>query len=242
MTSTVSIKDQLRKLVELQNMDVEVYRLRRDLHDRPLEIEKFKGEFEAKKATLKELEDKLKGIQLKQKDSEGELKQKEEAISKADIQLLQLKTNKEYQAKLLEIENIKADKSLIEEKILMGFDDVEAARKSVDAERATVTQYEKEFLTRKKEVEDTMAVAQDQLKVKESQRSRITPDVRPDFLGRYDRILQNKDGLAIVPVNNQACGGCYMHLTEQFVHEIKMHDKLMMCDMCARILYLPDEL
>ncbi len=242
MTNAVSIKDQIRKLVDLQTMDIEVYRLKSNLREKPLEIEALKATLEAKKATLKKLEEQLKAIQVQQKEYEVDLKAKEDAMAKADAQLLQLKTNKEYSAKLLEIENIKADKSLIEEKILLGFDQVDAARKALEAEKGTVTHYEKEFQTKKKQIEDMMAVAGDQLKVKESQRSRLTPDVRPDILSRYERIVHNKEGLGIVPVKNHACGGCFMHLTEQLIHQIKMHDQLITCDVCARILYLEDDL
>ena len=240
--TTILIKDQIRKLVDLQVMDIEVYRLKSELRDRPAQIETLRVNFEAKKNTLKNLEDQLKAIVVEQKGNEGDLKSKEEAILKADGQLFQLKTNKEYQAKLLEIESLKADKSLIEEKILLGFDQIEAARKAMEKEKAAVASYEKEFQAKKKEVDDVIAVAGDQLKVKESQRSRLTPDVRPDILSRYERILQNKEGLAIVPVKNHACGGCFMHLTEQLIHEIKMHDQLIACDACASILYLEDDL
>ncbi len=240
--TTTSIKDQVKKLIELQTIDVEFYQLKAQVQEKPAEIAALKAEFETKKATLKTLEDKLKAILLKQKDYEGELKTKDEGILKADGQLLALKTNKEYQAKLMEIENIKADKSLIEEKILMGFDEIDAARKAVDAEKVVVSNFEKDFLAQQKKLEDEVAVANDQLKVKESQRNRLTPDVRPDILSRYERVLQNKEGLAIVAVTNQACGGCYMHLTEQKVHQIKKDDQLVSCDQCARFLYLADEL
>ncbi|MDO8674995.1 MAG: C4-type zinc ribbon domain-containing protein [Candidatus Omnitrophota bacterium] len=240
--TTISVKDQIKRLVELQAMDVEVYRFKVQLREKPAEIEALDAECEAKKAGLKQREEELKAIQLAQKNNEGELKVKEEAIVKADGQLLQLKTNKEYQIKLLEIESIKADKSLIEEKILLGFDQVEAARKAVEAERALVASHEKEFAVRKKKIEDDIAIAQDQMKVKESQRGRLTPDVRPDLLGRYERILENKEGLAIVPVVDNACGGCFMHLTEQRIDQIKRSDQIVTCDMCARIVYLPDDL
>ena len=240
--TTISVKDQIKRLIELQAIDIEAYRFKTQLRKKPAEIEALKAEFESKKARLKQLEEELKAIQLAQKVHEGDLKSKEEAIVRADGQLSQLKTNKEYTAKLMEIESIKADKSLIEEKILIGFDLIEASRKALESERAVVVSYEKEFTAKKKQIEDDMAVAQDQMKVKESQRSRLTPDVRPDVLARYDRILQNKDGLAIVPMVDHACGGCFMHLTEQRVDEIKRHDQIVNCDMCARILYIPDEL
>jgi predicted nucleic acid-binding Zn-ribbon protein len=242
MTNSTSIKDQIKKLVELQTMDVDVYRLKVDLRDKPAEIERLKGEFEAKKANLKSLEDQLKVIMLKQKEYEGDLKSKEEGIIKADGQLSQLKTNKEYSAKLLEIESIKADKSLIEEKILLGFDQIDEARKAVEAEKVLIANYEKEFLAKKKEIDDLLVVASDQLKVKESQRGRLTPDVRPDILSRYERIVQNKEGVGIVPVRNHTCQGCFMHLTEQAINQIRLHEQLITCDMCARILYLEDDL
>lgn len=237
-----NLKDQIRKLVELQIIDEEVFRFKRELKEKPAEVEALKAEFEAKKIKLKSLEDKLKSVQVLQKELELDLKTKEEGISKADGSLSLLKTNKEYQARLLEIENLKADKSIVEEKILLGYDNVEVARKAVETERACVLQYEKEFNTKKKQVDDEMAIINDQLKVKESQRSRIAPDVRPDCLSRYERILANKDGLGIVKVEGHACGGCHMHLTEQVMNELKKFEQLISCDMCARILYLVDEL
>ena len=237
-----NLKDQIRKLVELQIMDEEIFRFKRELRDKPAELEALKNEFESKKVTLKSLEDKLKAVQVTQKEFELDLKAKEEGISKAEGSLSLLKTNKEYQARLLEIENLKADKSLVEEKILLGYDEVDAARKSLETEKATVIQYEKEFNAKQKQVDDDVAVINDQLKVKESQRLRISPEVRPDCLSRYERVLKNKDGLGIVKVEGHACGGCYMHLTEQVLNELKKYEQIIACDQCARILYLADEL
>lgn len=242
MTATTTLKDQLRKLIDIQAVDVDVYRLKSELKDRPAEVELLKAEFESKKTTLKQLEESLKNIQVTQKSLDNDLKDKEAAIVKADQGLSLLKTNKEYQARLLEIENIKADKSVVEEKILLGYDEVDAARKALEAERVVVAQYEKDFVAKKKEVEDAVAVMTDQLKVKESLRARVTPEVRPDILSRYERIVQNKEGLAIVEVKDNTCGGCYMHLTDQLVNQIKAYDQLICCDMCARIIYLADDL
>lgn len=242
MTNSTSIKDQIKKLVEIQAMDVEIYRLKTDLQDKPAEIENLKNAFEVKKSKLKTLEDQLKACLVKQKEYEVDLKSKEDAIVKADGQLSQLKTNKEYSAKLLEIESIKADKSQIEEKILLGFDQIEEARKAIESEKAMVASYEKEFQAKKKEIDDILAVANDQLKVKESQKGRLTPDIRPDILSRYERIVQHKEGLGIVPVKNHTCQGCFMHLTEQAINQIKLSDQLVTCDMCARILYLEEDL
>ncbi len=242
MTATISLKDQLRKLIEIQILDEQIFLQKTVLKERPLEIEELRQQFEAKKITLKSLEDKLKVIQVRQKDLDNDLKSKEVDIAKLDGSLMLLKTNKEYTSRLLEIENQKADKSLIEEKILIGFDDVEAARKAVDAERSVVAQYEKDFLATKKDVEAAIVIAQDQIKVKGSQRERLTPEVRPDILSRYERIMNNKEGIGIVKIENSNCCGCNMHITEQALNQVRICDQLVQCDSCARILYLPEEL
>lgn len=236
------LKDQIRKLVELQVIDEEIFALKREARQKPAQVEELKAEFEAKKITLKGLDEKFKAVQLLQKERELDLKIKEEAIAKADASLGLLKTNKEYQARLIEIENLKADKSIVEEKILLGFDDLDAARKAMDIEKAAVAKAEQEFNARKKQVEDELAVIGDRLKVKESQRTRIAPEVRPDYLKRYERILNSKDGLGIVKVMDQSCGGCYMHLTQQVLNELKKFEDIITCDSCARILYLAEEL
>ncbi len=242
MISLHSFKEQLRRLIDIQAVDREIYALKASLRERPEELECLKQEFESKKISLKQVEGHLKTIQVSQKELDSELKAKEAEITKAEASMLLLKTNKEYQARLLEIEGYKADKSVIEEKLLLGYDTVDAAHKSVENERAIAAEYEKEYLAKKKEVEDAVRVMTDQSKVKESQRERITPDVRPDLLSRYDRIVKNKEGLAIVEVKDHVCMGCYMHVTDQVMNQIRMHDQLICCDVCARILYLAEEI
>ena len=237
-----SIKSQIKKLVDLQKIDVEIFSLKRDLTEKPAEVEELKNQFELKKSHLKELEEKIKIVQVNQKNLELDLKSKEDGIVKADGSLALLKTNKEYQAKLHEIENIKADKSIIEEKILLSYDEIEEARKEIEQEKIVVAGEEKKYFAQKKEVEDFIVLTNDKVKKLDIQRREISPGVNPDFLARYERILNNRDGVAMVPVKNHSCGGCFMTVPEQTVHEIKMYDKLVMCEMCARFLYLEDDM
>ncbi len=238
----VSIRDQIRKLVELQTIDYEAYSLRRELNEKPALIARLQEKSESKKLGLKKLEEQWKAIQLDRKAKELELQGKEAEIIKANAQLFQLKTNKEYQARLLEIEHLKADKSILEEKILLLFDEGDSIHASIEKEKHHVAQEEKTFLAQKKEIEDSISQSQDRLQVLESQRKQINVYVNPSHLGRYERILENKNGLALVAVKNHACGGCYMNVPEQVINEIKMHDRFVVCEMCARILYLEDDL
>lgn len=240
--AATAIRDQIRRLVELQKIDKEAFDLKKEMQEKPAFLAQLKDAFEEKKAKLKGLEEKQKTIQLDRKNKELELKTKEDEIAKVNAQLSQLKTNKEYTAKLSEIEHIKADKAIIEEKILVSYDDSDAVAAEIETEKKVVAEQEKTYLSQKKEIEDSVKLLQEKVAVLEGKRKLLTPDVDKDLLTRYELILSKKEGLAIVPVSRSSCGGCFMNVPSQQVNELKMHDHLVMCEMCARILYLEDDL
>ena len=56
----------------------------------------------------------------------------------------------------------------------------------------------------------------------------------------HERILKNKDGLAVVPVTDGSCQGCFGMMPAQVINEIRMKDKIVMCENCARMLYIEE--
>ncbi len=238
----ISVRDQIRRLIDLQKIDSEIYGLKEEVTSKPVLIGGLKEEFEKKKTHLSELEEKLKKILVGRKSLELELKGKEDEIAKSNAQLSQIKTNREYHAKIAEMEHVKADKSILEEKILMTYDEADAAGREIEKERGVVAQEEKLYLAQKNELEDQIKLAQDRIKVLESQRKQILPDIDKSCLGRYERILMHKSGLAIASLRGNSCGGCFMNVTQQQINVIRMHDQLVECEMCQRILYIEDDL
>lgn len=237
-----NILTQIRKLVELQKIDGQVYAVKRDLKEKPAMLKALEEHFESKKARLKDLEEKQKASLVQRKTLEGDLKAQEDAIVKTNAQLSLLKTNKEYQAKMTEIEGLKAAKSQIEEKILLSYDETDGVKTQIDQEKAVVAKEEEEYQKTKREVEATVKELQEKLAVLSAQRTRNIEGVDKSHLQRYDRVLVNKEGLAIVPLRNNVCGGCFMNIPHQVVNEIKMHEKMIYCEICARILYLEEDI
>ena len=113
------LKDEIRKIVQLQESDLRIRKLRqkKDI-EIPDQVEKRKVEFEQMRQRISNFEEVLKNAQLKKKEKELDLAAKEENARKSQTQLYQLKTNKEYQAKLKEISFLKADISVLEEEVL----------------------------------------------------------------------------------------------------------------------------
>ena len=83
---------------------------------------------------------------------------------------------------------------------------------------------------------------EDRVKVLESQRKQLLPGVDRVLLTRYEKVLAHKDGLGIAPITDNSCGGCHMNVPPQTINAIKMHDQLIECEICQRIMYLEDDL
>jgi len=238
----ISIKDQVRKLIEVQKLDAQIFEMKRALIEKPSLVEELKRQFESKKLRLSELEQKVKSVQLKRKEQELELQTKEQLIVKANSALNEIKTNREYTAKMSEIESLKADKSIIEEKILQLYDDGDALQKEIDKEKGVVAGEENKYLAKKKEVDDEVKLIDDRIKVLQGQRKQLTPDIDSVILSRYETILNKKDGLALAPITGSSCGGCFLNIRPQTFNAIKMGQDLIECESCSRILYLEDNL
>ena len=235
----VVFNEQIKILAELQKIDAEIYQLKKELSAHPAIQQKIDAEFEKKRAGIKAAEEEFKKFQMKQKEKEGDLLSKEDKIKKLQAQLYQLKSNKEYAAMDLEIKGLKADKSVLEEEILKFLDSADQVKSTFEKEKELVAGEEKkakvEIEALKKKTEEIGAVIQ----AHEEKRKGYLPSIDPKLISQYERILAKREGLALVPVRNNSCGGCHLELPPQAVHEIRLQDKLIMCESCARILYWP---
>jgi len=236
-----SVKEQLQKLIALQKIDAEIYQHKRELKEKPVVLEEIKNQFAAKQARLKEIENNLKNAQVQRKGLEVELQTKEDNIAKANAQLSQIKTNKEYTAKISEIESLKADKSFFEEKILMSFDQTDKIKAEIDQEKAVLAEEEKKYTAAKQQLEAEMGELKNKVQGLEAERKDAVTGIDRSILDRYEKILVNKEGLAIVPIQGSSCGGCFMNIPAQIINEIRMGDKFIFCEMCARMLYEQEE-
>jgi len=234
------IKEQIGLLIQLQVIDGEIYILNSEKSAMPGHIKAIEDKLEAEKTGIKQAEENLRALQVKLKEREVNLQQKEEQIKKLQAQLYQLKTNKEYSAMLTEIGGVKADNSLIEEEIIKLMDEIDLAKKKIIEEKELFkaeelkAQKEKDALSaRSKEIEARLTELN-------TQREGIVPDIEKQVMARYEKVLKNKDGLAMVPVDGNACGGCHMNLPPQVISEVKLREDIIVCGSCLRILYIDE--
>jgi len=236
-----NFKEVMIKLVDLQKIDKAIYALKRELEGAPARLAEIDARFEELKTQLKSLEENRQKLMLEQKKKEGELAALEDNIKKASGQLGQLKTNKEYQAKMAEIEGSKADKSVVEEDVLKLMDAVEATKPAIEAGRQRLAQEEKKFAQERAVIQDRLKQIEAEIQLLEGKRVSAAADVDKLSLKHYEHILHGRGGIAIVPVTDNSCQGCHMHIPHQVINEIRMHERLINCETCSCILYLEDD-
>lgn len=237
----IDLKAQINSLIQLQIIDTEIYALKYEKESKPNEIKTLETSFEEKKQHLADLEKASLDLQKQRKDKELELASKEEAIKKLQIQLYQLKTNKEYQAMLKEIDGLKADASVIEDNVLEILEEIDKAKNDIASEKQKLQEEERIFNEQKKNIENRVKEIDGRLAQLEARRIQIIPQIDAQILSQYERILLNRDGLAIVSVKNNSCRGCNMFVPPQVINLIRMYERIVTCEVCNRMLYIEDE-
>jgi hypothetical protein len=239
--AVTNLKAQLTSLVQLQTLDTEIYALRNEKEAKPQEIKALEDAFEQKKQNLANLEKTLLDLQKQRKDKELELGSKEEVMKKLQAQLYQLKTNKEYQAMLKQIDDAKADASVIEDKILESLEQIDKAKVEIEKEKMRLQEEEKTVNAKKKTIEDRTKEIDARLAELVAKRKQILPAIEKKILAQYERILTNRDALAIVSVINNSCQGCNMFVPPQVINLIRMYERIITCEVCNRMLYIKED-
>lgn len=240
----MALKDEIYKLIQLQDVDTQVYNLKSKKEaEIPNALETLKNEFENRKKDFEVFSEKLKQLQVKKKEKELDLAAKEENVKKAQGQLFQLKSNKEYQAKLTEIASIKADVSILEEDVLRAMDEIEAADKKAKEEKGALANEEKKYKEIEAKLTNELTEIDAKIKGLEEKKSNLAKDIDKNILAKYEKLIKTRYGCAMAAVNidTENCGACNMRVTSQKVNEIKMYDQLVLCESCVRILYLPED-
>lgn len=237
----LNLKEEISKLIKLQEFDTELYNLKKEKDEKPKILETLDKVCEQKKQVLQGYEDKSKALLLKRKDLEGQLATKEEKIKELQNKLYGLKTNKEYSAMLSEINGVNMDKSLLEEEILKIFEEQDNLQKDLDKQKNHLEVEEKKHSEEKNKILNRVKEIEGFIKDLSAKRAVAEKEIDSKIVSQYNRILKGKESLALVKVENHSCQGCFMNVPPQVINEIKMNEKLIFCEMCARILYILDE-
>ena len=237
ITKTITVEDKLRALYQLQCVDSEIDKIRVVRGELPLEIQDLEDEItgfntriDKFNEELEKLDETLSASRIKKKDSKA-------LIKKYDKQLSNIKNNREYESLTKEIEfqtleielcekkekEIKAKKLMKDEVILTTTNSLKERKKELKVKNSELDEITKETEKEEKSL------------IRKSDKCKVLIEDR--LLTAYSRIRSNvRNGLAVVSVDRDACGGCQNIIPPQRQLDIRMHKKVIVCEHCGRIL------
>lgn len=230
-------KQDIETLVKLQEAETQIVRLRAVLE----KVERKKGKLSAQlkqfENALEENKENLLRVAADCRDIEMEIQVVDDRIIKSNEKLRMVKTNKEYQLFLREVDDTKKRKDALETELLEYLDEKEKIEKNVQ-------ESEKEYLLLKDQIEaeqkDIGKKSKDDRELLDeylAQQKDIGKNIDPSLMNRFAKISKMNNGLAVVNVRKEVCMGCFMNIPPQLYIEVQRGDSLISCPQCSRILY-----
>lgn len=231
------MREDLAQVVDLQDLDLEIARLQREVQRIPREVADGEQLLNSSRGAWDQARERLAALEQLRRRKERELEDVMAEQRKRQGRLFEIKTNQEYAAVLKEIEGLKERRSKLEDETLGTFDDIEAAQSAVRDESARFQEREKIFQQERTTKEGELRRLQGELERLQEERRRQANRVEASLLQTYQRLLRSRGGLAVVPVKDGSCLGCHVALTPQTYNELRKGEVFVSCANCQRILY-----
>ncbi len=231
------MQQDLSNLLKLQEIDYFLGELERSKEYLPDMMENLKRELAESQLRYETALSDLEDAKLKQKNLELEVKTKETDLQKYQQQMMSIKTNKEYDALVAEIDTIKTSVSSMETELLETIDLIGTLETNIEEFKEKLTQTKDNNGKQLAILQEKIDTIGDKVSAKNGERNLVTTEISRQVFSIYDRVRKGKGGSAIVPVKNRACGACFKALTPKKIQEIRKSVKILTCDNCGRLLY-----
>ncbi|MDB5193618.1 MAG: hypothetical protein JWQ96_3181 [Segetibacter sp.] len=232
-----SVEEKLTSLVKLQKIDSKLDEIRILKGELPMEVSDLEDEIQGLHARKNRVEEEINGITDFIEKKKEIIKEAEALLAKYEKQSENVKNNREFEAINKEMEMQTLEVKLAEKHIKDANEEVAEKAKLLEQAKKQIGAKEGVLNNKKGELEKIIGETEkEETSHKElSNGARTALDER--LLFSYDRIRNNyRNGLGVVPVMRDSCGGCFNAIPPQKQSEIKQHKKILVCENCGRIL------
>jgi len=235
------MKDDYALLLELQDKDLRIFNLKKQVMSVPTEKERVRHELQVSEDRLETVKSSVMDLESKIKQIEMDISDDNDRKVKFQQKSVEVRKNIEYRALMNEIERCDKDITAAEDKQIAMWEELEkikeifaAAKKEFDAGHVRIDAAIKDLDVREKN-------CQTQVEKMTAERDELTTGVEAELLTHYDRLIARSklpDGFskAVVSIQNTNCGGCFLTMTPQVVNRVKK-DELINCENCGVFLY-----
>ena len=231
------MREQLELLWELQKIDFDLRAIEEGRSRYPKEIKRLDEKQKIEKEKIQKDKDRIEALEKERRQKERELNGEQEKIKRSEGKMFEVKTNKEYQALLSEIDAGKEANSRGEEEVLRLLDEIDGLKKSLlKREKETSVIFEK-IEAEKKGFQEKMAHEGSTWKARMERREILSKQIDSDLFKLYGTLKEKRQGVGVVSVKQETCQGCFMNVPPQMFIEAQKNNALIRCPNCNRILY-----
>jgi uncharacterized protein len=231
------MKEELRKLIKLQEFDSEIYSLQLQGEEIPVIINDLKSQETESKEKLSELKDAAKKLEVEKQAQETEIEAHKQKILKYDSQLYQIKNNDDYKSMLKQIEDTKISISEIEEKTLILMEKLDKISVKTKVAEDIYNEEQQKVKQQEDILNKELSGLNTQIADLKEKSNGCKKTIEKKLLEKYEQILNFRKDSAIAPIIDDSCSACNMVLLPQIVDTAKGGKDLILCDNCSRILY-----
>ncbi len=231
------MNDDLGLLLKLQVIDYDCGELERSKEYLPDMMENLTREIQEAKQAFETTTLALEESRIRQKNLELEIATRESELQKYQQQMMSIKTNKEYDALVAEIDVSKAAISEMETDLLETIEAIGGMEKEIDEHKDKCSKVEENNKHQLEILQEKVDSIGDVMSGKQQEREGVKSSISRQTLSMYERVRRSRGGDAVVVVKKRACGSCYKSLTPKKVQEIRKADRIHTCESCGRLLF-----
>jgi uncharacterized protein len=232
-----SIEDKLRALYELQTVVSEIDKIKILRGELPLEVQDLEDEITGLKTRLVNLDDEIKNLETAIKNKKIAIKDSESLIARYTEQQNNVRNNREFDSLSKEIEFQKLEMELSEKRIKEFTSEMEEKKQVFETSGNLLKEREEDLARKKNELDEITQETQIEEEKLKAKSEKIESFIEPRLLTAFKRIRKNaRNGLAVVTIQRDACGGCFNKIPPQRQMDIASRKKIIVCEYCGRIL------
>jgi predicted nucleic acid-binding Zn-ribbon protein len=220
------LKEQLVFLIELQRMESAAGRIHAKKRNLPAQVNKLDEEFKAFCDILGTERGQMEDLRKRRREKDAQLLAGQQSLKRTRERLFEVKTNKEYQSMLKEIEIFEGKNSRMEDEVIALLDEL-------DHHEAALKTKEEELEARRRCYEEEKSRLEADLR----KSGELKKEIPAELIRKYEQIKGAGRGVAVVAVWKEVCDGCHMSIPPQLYNELQKTTALITCPNCNRIIY-----
>ncbi len=237
----MSVEQKLQALYELQTTLTAIDEKRALRGELPLEVQDLEDEIAGLDTRIEKIDTEIKEFQSAITMKKGEVQEAQANLERYNNQLNEVRNNREYDSLSKQIDYERLEVELCNKKIKEATDQVAYRTNDLEIAKTEREERQKDLDEKKSELEDILAETREEETMLKECAKDLEVKIEPRLLSSFKRIRKSaRNGLGIVYVQRDACGGCFNKIPPQRQLDIKMHKKIIVCEYCGRILIDPE--